>query len=110
MNPGAFQHSSEQAWLTVAPGVQRMIMGYNDDMMMVKVKFEAGAVGDPHYHPHIQSTYIDSGIFEVTIDGKTSVLIQGDTFFVSPSLVHGVVCREAGILIDVFNPCRKDFL
>ena len=105
-----FQLQQNEQWHTVAPGVQRMMMGYNKDMMMVKVKFEKDAIGEPHSHPHIQSTYIAQGSFEVTIDGKTTLLNEGDSFLVASNLVHGVVCKQAGLLIDVFNPCREDFL
>ena len=78
--------------------------------MMVKVKFEKDAVGALHSHPHLQSSYIAKGKFEVTIDGKTSLLGEGDSFFVESTLMHGVVCKEEGLLIDIFNPCREDFL
>jgi quercetin dioxygenase-like cupin family protein len=106
----AFQEEQAIAWKTVAPGVQRKIMNYDSNMMMVKVQFEKDAIGDLHQHPHIQSSYVAEGSFEVTIDGVTKQLQKGDTFFVAPNLVHGVVCKEAGLLIDVFNPCREDFL
>ena len=110
MNNIPFQDAEQQTWLKVDPGVERMIMGYNKDLMMVKVKFEKDAIGTLHSHPHIQSTYIAKGKFEVTIDGKTSLLREGDSFFVESTLMHGVVCKEEGLLIDIFNPCREDFL
>ena len=106
----SFQRTQQESWTKLDPGVERMIMGYNENLMMVKVKFEKDAVGALHFHPHLQSTYIAKGSFEVTIDGKTSLLSEGDTFFVESNLVHGVVCVEAGLLIDAFNPCREDFL
>ncbi|UXX79397.1 cupin domain-containing protein [Reichenbachiella carrageenanivorans] len=102
--------SSEQEWEEVGPGISRKITGYNDDLMMVLVKFEEGGVGEPHSHVHSQSTYIASGAFEVTVDGNTELLQQGDCFFAPPHAVHGVVCKSAGTLIDVFNPIREDFL
>jgi len=36
-----------------------------------KIKFEKGAVGALHRHPHSQATYIESGVFDMTIDGVT---------------------------------------
>jgi quercetin dioxygenase-like cupin family protein len=87
-----------------------MIMGYDKNLMMVKVRFQKDAIGALHSHSHIQSTYIASGRFEVSIDGATRLLGAGDTFFVESNLVHGVVCKEEGMLIDVFHPCREDFL
>jgi quercetin dioxygenase-like cupin family protein len=109
-NNTPFHQTAKGTWLKVDPGVERMIMGYNNDLMMVKVKFEKDAVGALHFHPHLQSTYIAKGRFEVTIDGKTCLLGEGDGFFVESTLEHAVVCKEEGLLIDVFNPCREDFL
>jgi quercetin dioxygenase-like cupin family protein len=105
-----FQKEEQQQWLEVAAGVERKITGYNDDVMMVKVRFKKDAVGVAHQHIHTQSSYVAKGTFEVTIDNVPETLHEGDSFFVQPNLVHGVVCKEAGILIDVFNPCRMDFL
>lgn len=109
-NENSFQQEESRSWVKTDPGVERMIMGYSNDLMTVKVKFQKNAVGALHSHRHIQSSYIAKGSFEVTIDGKTCMLHAGDTFFVAPDLVHGVVCVEEGLLIDVFHPCREDFL
>lgn len=110
MNEVSFQQEESRVWVPADPGVERMIMGYDENLMMVKVKFKKNAVGALHSHMHVQSSYIAQGRFEVTIDGKTSLLQAGDSFFVESNLVHGVVCIEEGLLIDVFHPCRNDFL
>lgn len=102
--------SSILEWEVVGPGIKRKITGFNDDMMMVLVQFKEGSVGEPHSHIHTQSTYIESGSFEVTVAGKTKLLQKGDCFLVPPNGIHGVVCMTAGILIDVFSPIREDFL
>jgi quercetin dioxygenase-like cupin family protein len=78
--------------------------------MMVHILFEKGAIGTLHHHVHRQISYVESGSFEVTIDGNTTILKQGDCFFVAPDLVHGVVALEKGSLVDVFTPARMDFL
>jgi quercetin dioxygenase-like cupin family protein len=95
---------------TVGDGVTRQILGYNDELMLVKVSFEKGSIGDMHSHPHVQSSYIESGRFEVTIDGKTQELAQGDGFYVPSGTVHGLICLEKGAVIDAFSPMRKDFI
>lgn len=105
-----FQHDAEIAWEATEPGVKRKIMAYGEDLMVVRVVFEAGAVGKAHQHPHRQASYVESGSFDVTIDGRTERLVAGDTFFVPANLVHGVVAREAGQLIDSFTPMRTEFL
>ena len=102
--------SSEYKWEEVAPGISRKITGYNDDIMMVLVKFEKGGIGTPHSHPHSQSTYVESGEFEVQMGETFQMLKQGDCFLAPPNTVHGVVCKMAGVLVDVFSPVREDFL
>ncbi|MFP9099844.1 cupin domain-containing protein [Flavobacterium sp. RHBU_24] len=101
---------ANNTWQQVGEGITRQVTGYNNDLMMVKVAFEKGAVGTLHHHVHTQASYVASGVFEVEVDGVKQVLRAGDTFFVAPNFVHGVVCLEAGLLVDVFNPHREDFL
>ncbi|RYE75719.1 MAG: cupin domain-containing protein [Hyphomicrobiales bacterium] len=105
-----FQHDAEIAWEPTEPGVKRKIMAYGPDLMVVRVAFETGAIGKAHQHPHRQASYVESGVFDVAIDGKTSRLSAGDTFFVPENLVHGVVNIETGQLIDSFTPMRTEFL
>jgi quercetin dioxygenase-like cupin family protein len=102
--------SSDGNWETMAPGVTRKILGYDDALMMVIVKFETGAIGAMHHHPHRQVTYVAAGKFDAEIDGVKRTMKAGDSFFVAPDLVHGVVALEPGTLIDVFAPAREDFL
>ena len=105
-----FQHDADIAWQATDPGIKRKIMGYGPDLMVVRVAFEKGAVGKPHQHPHRQASYVESGVFDVTIDGQTQRLVTGDTFFVPADLVHGVTAIEAGQLIDSFTPMRREFV
>jgi len=39
-------------------------MGYDGQLMMVKVEFEKGAVGTLHEHYHSQATYVADGFPE----------------------------------------------
>lgn len=102
--------SDEIDWEVLDGGVDRKILGYDDQLMMVRVRFKTGAIGSLHHHVHRQICYVESGRFEVTIDGNMKILQHGDCFFVAPDLVHGVVALEQGSLIDIFTPARKDFL
>lgn len=100
----------ELPWEAVDGKIKRKIMSYNEDLMLVKVAFVKGGVGATHRHPHLQISYIASGIFEITIDGEMKTLKDGDVFFVPSDVLHGAVCLEDGLLIDVFNPMREDFV
>ncbi len=91
-------------------GIARQILGYGPEIMIVRVWFKEGAVGQVHAHRHSQSSYVESGKFEVFIDGEKRVLEAGDCFYIAPHVDHGAVCLEAGVLIDTFSPLREDFL
>ncbi len=105
-----FLKGGETAWESVGEGLQRQILCYDPQLMMTRVVFEKGAIGSPHHHPHRQVTYVEEGSFEVEIDGKKEILKSGDSFFVPPDKVHGVVALESGALIDVFAPYRQEFV
>lgn len=105
-----FLIGDEIEWEVVGEGIKRKIMGYDDRVMMVNVLFEKGAIGTLHEHYHSQVTNVAKGAFEVTINNVTKVMKEGDCFYIPPHIVHGVVCLEDGLLIDVFSPMREDFM
>ena len=107
---GTYQLERELQWEPAGEGVVRQVMAYDGQIMLVKVKFETGAVGAPHTHYHSQASYIVSGKFELTIGDEKKVLVAGDGYYVEPDQIHGAVCLEAGVLIDCFTPMRADFL
>ena len=106
----AFVTDAEASWEDAAPGVRRKVLCYDDGIMLVRVAFEAGAIGAEHSHPHVQCSAVESGVFEVTIAGHTRRLEAGDSYLVAPNLAHGALCLEAGVLVDVFTPKREDFV
>ncbi|GLU53144.1 cupin domain-containing protein [Dyadobacter frigoris] len=105
-----FINDSDIDWQDLGGGVKRKIMSYDENLMMVKVSFETGGIGSLHNHVHRQISYVDSGIFEITIEENRKILKQGDAFFIPPNLVHGALCIERGTLIDIFTPFREDFI
>lgn len=105
-----FVSASEQAWVPAGEGVQRRMLGYSDGLMMAEVKFEKGAIGALHSHPHLQVSYVANGLFEMTIGGKVRTLGKGDSYMVPADVEHGARALQPGTLIDCFTPAREDFL
>ena len=91
-------------------GVVRKILAHDEKLMMVEVSFDAGAVGALHNHEHEQVCYVLEGLFEFTIGDETRLVGKGDSLHFSSMVMHGTRCLEAGRLLDVFTPCRMDFL
>jgi len=75
------------------PNVKRQVLADHPDLMVVAFRFGAkGAEGKLHNHPHIQSTFVESGRFTFTVDGVETEVGPGDS------------------LVDSFTPRRDDFL
>ncbi len=105
-----FQIEQDIPWEKAGEGVLRQIYGYDEQIMLVKAKFEAGAIGVLHEHYHSQVTYVESGVFEMTIGEEKKIIKKGDGYYIPPHVMHGCVCAEPGMLIDIFSPHREDFL
>lgn len=110
MESNKFIPADSLEWESVGPGLQRKILGYTDDLMVVCVKFVEGGLAAMHSHPHTQSSYIASGKFEFTVDGESLTVTEGDGVLIKPNQLHECRCIDSGIVIDTFSPIREDFL
>lgn len=81
-------------WADTAPGVARAVLATRPELMLVAFRFELGAVGAPHSHPHVQASFVAEGSFDVTINGATTHVAAGASFIVAPR--SGPRCRGAG--------------
>lgn len=97
-------------WEPVGEGIKRQLLGYDDNLMLVRVSLGKNAVGPPHKHPHTQVGYVESGKFKIQVGDDTKVLEAGDSFYVPPNVVHSAVALEGGCLLDIFTPARKEFI
>ena len=91
-------------------GISRKILARGGDLMMVEVYLEEGGIGALHSHPHEQISYVNKGSLEFELNGRKEIVMTGDTIYVPPNTLHGVVALEKSVIIDVFNPQREDFL
>ena len=91
--------------------VTRQVLADSPELMTVAFRFAAkGATGALHHHPHVQSTFVQSGRFLFSVADRMFEVGPGDAFVIPSDAVHGCVCLEPGVLIDGFTPRRDDFL
>jgi quercetin dioxygenase-like cupin family protein len=91
--------------------VTRQVLSDHPDLMVVAFQFAAsGAIGALHSHPHVQSTYVESGRFRFTLGDEEQEFGPGDSFVIPSGQTHGCVCLAPGTLVDNFTPRRDDFL
>lgn len=92
------------------PDPVRTVLAENPELMVVRFAFNAGDRGVLHHHPHVQSTYVQSGRYTFTMDGRDFDIGPGDAFVIPSNAEHGCLCHKGGVLIDSFTPRRDDFL
>ncbi len=114
MNPDTknklFVQDDTLPWEVLSEKIKRKVMSYDASLMLVKVAFKAGGVGDVHQHEPIQISLVESGVFEIEINQVKKILKAGDVFHIPSNVLHGAVCIEEGVLIDAFSPMRADFI
>lgn len=92
------------------PGIVRRVGAYNEKLLLAEHRMDKGFVGSAHSHPHDQAVYIVSGLVRVSAGGRTFEAGAGESFVVRGGVTHQVTAIEPSIVLDVFTPCREDFL
>ena len=100
---------------TIAPthpenGLTRFVGAHNDKLFLAEHRMDAGWVGAAHSHPHEQMAYVVSGHLRVRAGEEMFEVRAGDSFVIRGGVEHQASAIEASIVIDVFTPCREDYL
>ena len=91
-------------------GLTRRVGAYNEKLFLAEHRMEKGWVGAAHSHPHDQVVYVISGQLRVVAGGRTFEVKSGDSFAVRGGVEHQASALEPSWVIDVFTPCREDYL
>ena len=91
-------------------GLTRNVMAYNDKLFLAEHKMVKGWAGSLHSHPHDQVVYVVRGHLKVSCQGKTFDVRSRDSFVVRGGVEHGASAVEDSVVIDVFTPCREDYI
>jgi quercetin dioxygenase-like cupin family protein len=92
------------------PGLTRLVGAYNEKLFLAEHHMEKGWVGAAHSHPHEQIVYVISGHLKVTCASKTFDVRSGDSFLVRGGVEHQASAVQTSHVIDVFTPCRNDYI
>lgn len=100
---------SELPPLEIAPGiVGRVITATN--MTVVHVSLVEGADVPEHSHVHEQVINVIEGKLELTVEGKTHILVPGTAMVLPSNVPHSGKALTDVKVIDVFQPVREDFI
>jgi len=103
-------HAGAAAVSAPEPGLTRLVGAYNDKLFLAEHRMDAGWIGAAHSHPHDQMAYVISGHLRVTAGERTFEVRAGDSFVIPGGVEHQAAALEASVVIDVFTPCREDYL
>jgi quercetin dioxygenase-like cupin family protein len=92
------------------PGVVRKLGAFNRKFLVVENRLAANWAGKAHSHIHDQAVYIVSGHIRVTCQGRIVDMRAGDSFVVPSGVEHQVTAITEAVTVDVFSPCREEFL
>ena len=90
-------------------GVVRQDFAQGQRMNVLHWDMADGSEVKLHAHPQEQFGYVIRGGFEISIEGKTTVLKQGDAYFIPPNVPHSFRAVGDTEAIDVFSPAKSDF-
>jgi quercetin dioxygenase-like cupin family protein len=91
-------------------GLKRRVLAYNDKLFVAEHEMVKGWIGTVHSHPHDQVVYVVRGHLRVTCQGTRFDVEAGGTFVVRGGVEHGASAIEDSRVIDVFTPCREDYI
>ena len=92
------------------PGLLRRVGAYSSKLLLAEHQMQKGWIGVRHQHPHDQIVYVVTGQLSVTICNETFIVSAGDSFVVQGGIEHQATALEDSVVVDVFTPCRNDYL
>jgi quercetin dioxygenase-like cupin family protein len=102
--------SGETTVSTPEAGLTRRIGAHNEKLSVAEHRMQKGWEGARHSHPHEQLVYVISGHLNVMV-GETKFEVRtGDSFTVRGGVGHQASALADSFVIDVFTPCREDYL
>ncbi len=91
-------------------GLKRRVLAYNDKLFLAEHEMVKGWVGKVHSHPHDQIVYVVRGHLRITCQGNAFEIRTGDTFVVRGGVEHGAAAIQDSLVVDIFTPCREDYI
>jgi quercetin dioxygenase-like cupin family protein len=83
---------------------------WDGGLMMAWMECLKGCIVPPHSHDNEQLTFVVSGSWRFTIDGKTVVVGPGELVYIPPGVVHAAEAMEDLVAYDTFSPPREDWI
>jgi quercetin dioxygenase-like cupin family protein len=111
MSPDGVVYTATDATEVTRPeaGMERQVLAYSPQLMLVRHRFEKGWSGARHSHPHHQMVDVVHGHIRFEAAGRNLDLRGGDSLVVDGGVEHQAAALEDSEVLDVFTPYREDY-
>lgn len=90
-------------------GLERQVLAWSEQMMLVRHRMRSGWKGARHSHPHEQIVYVISGHLRFARADEVFELRGGDSVVVPGGVEHEASAFEESEVLDFFTPYRQDY-
>lgn len=90
-------------------GLDRQVLAWSEQMMLVRHQMRPGWKGARHSHPHEQMVYVIRGRLRFVRDQQICELATGDSIVVPGGVEHEASALEESEVLDFFTPFRQDY-
>jgi quercetin dioxygenase-like cupin family protein len=85
-------------------------LAWDGGVMIAWMACKQGCLVPLHSHENEQMTFVISGRWRFSIDGKTLEVGPNEMLYIPPNTVHGAEALEDIVAYDVFTPPREDWI
>jgi len=79
-------------------------------LTIARLHIQKDGVVPEHRHLHEQVATVEKGALKFTMEGRELIVKAGESLAIPSDVPHGVVAMEDTVVVDVFSPCREDWL
>lgn len=91
-------------------GVDFVVLAIGEKSMVTKMLYKTTDNAPTHSHQNEQNGYVVSGKYRLKFGNFDEILESGDSYSISANTEHSIEILEAGEVVDIFTPIRKDYL
>ena len=105
-----FYKKDSADYISPLAGVRQKTLVYGENTLMTEFLLTGGSKLPMHQHPHEQTGYLVSGKLQMFIGDQSFLAEPGDSWCIPGKTVHGADALEDSTAVEVFSPCRKEYL
>ena len=105
-----FGKKSDNGYIRVLEGIQIKTVIYGRETLMTEFVLDKNADLPEHAHEQEQTGYLVKGKMKLFVGDSSSVLNPGDSWNIPSNVRHRAEILEDSLAIEVFSPCRADYL